>query len=50
MEDGDFIAWCARTPALGSNPLEVGGGRPALYAWGASKEDAIAKLCREVLH
>lgn len=45
---GGFIAWCARTDALGGGPLDVDGGLAVHFQFGATAEEALSQLRAEV--
>lgn len=44
-----FLAWCAKTPALGDGPLDVDRDCDVYASFGDTAEAAIAALKREVL-
>lgn len=51
VRDGqEWIAWCAKTTDLGEGPLSVPFDLDCYFEFGATEEDAISKLKREVLH
>lgn len=47
---GGILAWCARTPDLGNNPLEVDFAEEVHFIFGETAEAALAELRAEVLH
>jgi hypothetical protein len=50
-DHGRWLAWCAKTPELGDNPLEIDPSNPDVYfEFADTEEQAIAALKREVLN
>lgn len=47
---GGFIAWCAKVADLGSGPLDIPLDVEVYFAFADSKEEALRRLRREVLH
>lgn len=43
-----FIAWCARTPNLGSGPLDISAQFDTYVKFGETQGEAIEKLHREI--
>lgn len=44
-----FVAWCAKTPMLGTGPLEVAFDKEVHFEFAPTAEAAIAALKLEVL-
>jgi hypothetical protein len=44
------MAWCAKTPALGANPLDVDIGQDVHFEFGETADEALRKLKAEVLN
>jgi hypothetical protein len=47
--DSAYLAWCAHIPELGDGPLEVSRSQEVHAEFGATPDDAVAKLRRSLL-
>jgi hypothetical protein len=45
-----FIAWCAKTAYLGNSPMDIPAHEEVHFDFGATPEEALSKLKREVLN
>lgn len=43
-----FVAWCAKTPELGDNPLAVDFSETVYFEHGDTADEAIRKLKRSI--
>jgi hypothetical protein len=46
----EFIAWCAKTEDLGNGPLEVDFAHECHFEFGATADEALAKLKAQVFN
>lgn len=45
-----FLAWCAKSPDLGENPLDPSPELDVHFEFGATAEEAIGKLKRKIFN